>query len=149
MELGETLNNYALAAVADGNITWADINNALSHTLPFIFRLGLLDPPSQVPYSGLGDKDVDTAEARQLALEAALQSIVLLRNDPSTVSPNGPGTTVLPLSLGGLAGKTVAVVGPNADAAWVMLANYHGQNTVSTDHTPLKAIQVRSVPWPR
>jgi hypothetical protein len=48
IELGETLNGYALAAVADGNITWSDINNALSNTLPFIFRLGLMDPPEQV-----------------------------------------------------------------------------------------------------
>ena len=142
MELGETLNNYALAAVADGNITWADINNALSHTLPFVFRLGLIDPQAQVPYSGLGPADVDTAAARQLALEAARQSIVLLRNDPAAASPNGPGTPVLPLSLTALAGKKIAVVGPNADAAWVMLANYHGTNTLSNSHTPLKALEV-------
>ena len=33
VELGETLNNYALAAIADGNITAADIDGALARTL--------------------------------------------------------------------------------------------------------------------
>lgn len=96
---------------------------------------------AQVPYSGLGPADVDTAAARQLALEAAQQSIVLLRNDASSASPNGPGTALLPLSLAKLAGKSIAVVGPNADAAWVMLANYHGTNSLAASHTPLRALQ--------
>lgn len=132
IEDGQTLNNYALAAVADGNITMADIDTALGRSLPFLFRLGLADPPAIVPYSKLGPSDVDTPAHRQLALEAAQQSIVLLRNDPVRGKP------VLPLTFA--KGMTVAVIGPNANRSSVLLANYHGGNTLVESHTPLLAV---------
>ena len=126
VELGETLNNFALPALADGNISMGDIEAALERTLPFIFRLGLMD--AQSPLNALGAGDVDTEGARALALEAAAQAVVLLRND------NG----LLPLAP--LAGK-VAVVGPSAADAGIQLANYHGENRLAALHTPLAALQ--------
>lgn len=134
VELGETLNNYALAAIADGNITMADIDLALSRTLPWLFRLGLLNPPESVPWSSLGPADVDTASARQLAREAATQAIVLLRNDPYD-----GGAPLLPLDDSRQLAR-VAVIGPNADAPEMMLANYHGVNSIAVNHTPFVAL---------
>jgi beta-glucosidase len=133
VELGETLNNYALAAIADGNITAADIDGALARTLPFLFSLGLMDPPGDVPPAALGPADVDTEGARALAAQAAAQAVVLLRNDAG----------LIPLALGAArpaAPRTLAVIGPSADSAELMLANYHGANKVAAAHTPLAAL---------
>ena len=57
---------------------------------------------------------VNTPEHQRLALEAAQQSIVLLKNDEK----------LLPYDDSQL--QSMAVVGPNADATRVMLGNYHG-----------------------
>lgn len=133
VELGETLNNYALDAINDGNITWTDINTALSRTIQYLFRLGLMDNASMVPWSTLGPSDVDRPEHRQLAYEAAVQSIILLKNDNNTVTQSA----LLPLNLAQYSGKTIAIIGPNANVSQYMLANYHGSNTVVDSHTPL------------
>jgi len=50
----------------------------------------------------------------ELALEAALQAPVLLKNAHKT----------LPLSAASLAGKTVCVIGPNANSSDAMMAVY-------------------------
>jgi beta-D-xylosidase 4 len=139
VELGETLNNFALAAIADGNITMSDIETALMRTIPMIFRLGLVDPPEMVPFSSLGPKDVDTMEHRQLAREAAQQAVILLRNEVAS----GMSSPLLPLSLSMLSSskKTLAVIGYAAQDSSIQLANYHGTNTLADSHTPLLAIQ--------
>ena len=134
VELGETLNNFALAAIADGNITQADVDLALSRTLRWLFRLGLMDPRANVPATALGPADVDTSAARSLAREAAAQAVVLLRNNVSAAA----GAPLIPLNLAGV--RTVAVVGPSADAWETMLANYHGSNTVAAAHSPFAAL---------
>jgi beta-glucosidase-like glycosyl hydrolase len=144
VELGETLNNFALAAVADGNITMADVDAALLRTLPWLFRLGLMDPPAAVPPAALGSADVDTAASRALAREAAAQAVVLLRNNNNNNSTaggggGGGGAPLVPLALGG-ALRRVALVGPSIDNADTLLANYHGENRVAAQHTPLAAL---------
>jgi hypothetical protein len=53
VELGQTLNSYALAAIADGNITMDDVTTAVLRTTAMIFRLGLVDSPSLVPFASL------------------------------------------------------------------------------------------------
>jgi beta-D-xylosidase 4 len=137
VELGETLNTYALAAIADGNISMSDVNLAVSRTLFSLIRLGLLDPPASVPWSALGPADVDTQAHRQLALETARQSIVLLRNNASS-----GGAPMLPLAL--RAGMKLAVIGPNGNATEEMLANYHGSCTLVAAHSPLLALRARA-----
>jgi beta-glucosidase-like glycosyl hydrolase len=103
-------------------------------------------PVLQVPYTAYGPERVDTAEHRQLAFEAAIQGIVLLQNNVSATSPNGPGTPLLPLQRARLAGKKVAVVGPNAAATQTLLSNYHGTNTLVEQHSILLAFQVSESP---
>jgi hypothetical protein len=137
VELGGTLNANALDALAEGLISEGDIETALMRTLPMVFRLGLVDAPA--PFSALGPRDVDTPAHRQLALEAAQQAIVLLRNNAS----NSTGAPLLPISLSALAdiGGAIAVIGFSASDASVQLANYHGPSPLADSHTPLLALQ--------
>jgi beta-glucosidase len=76
--------------------------------------VGLPDPPEMVAYSQIPYSVVDSAEHRQLALEVAQQSIVLLKNQDN----------MLPLDASQL--KSIAVIGPNADETLVLIGNYMG-----------------------
>jgi beta-glucosidase len=101
------------AAVEKGLISEAEVDIALTHELTARFRLGLFDPPSQVPWSNIGIDQNDTPEHRALALKVAEESIVLLKNDG-----------LLPLQRAKL--KRIAVIGPNADATNMLSGNYNG-----------------------
>ncbi|PYU45572.1 MAG: beta-glucosidase [Acidobacteria bacterium] len=90
-----------------------DIDRAVKRLFEARFRLGMFDPPERVPWSKLSIADNDTPAHRQLALEAAHKSMVLLKNERNT----------LPLKS---SVKTIAVIGPNADSLPVLLGNYNG-----------------------
>jgi len=105
-----------------------DIDRAVKRLFEARFRLGMFDPPDRVPWSKLSIADNDTPTHRQLALEAAHKSIVLLKNERST----------LPLKS---SVKTIAVIGPNADSLSVLLGNYNGNPSSYT--TILEGIRKR------
>ncbi|WP_123962515.1 glycoside hydrolase family 3 protein [Streptomyces sp. TLI_185] len=88
-------------AVDRGLLTEADIDRAARRHLSIRFRLGEFDPDLD-PYAGIRDDVVDSPEHRALALRAATESVVLLKNDGA-----------LPLSTA--PGRRVALVGPLAD----------------------------------
>ncbi len=123
-----------IQAVRDGLITEAEINVSLKRLMTARFRLGMFDPPELVPYSRIQLSENDSPAHRRLALEAARESIVLLKNADKT----------LPFSK---AAKTIAVIGPNADAPGVLLGNYNGQPSEST--TPLQGIRDKVSPATR
>lgn len=78
-------------------------------------RLGFFDGhPSKQMYGKLGKKDVCTRAHQDLAREAARQGIVLLKNSFRSLPLCKPDY------------KTVAVIGPNADATRNMIGNYAG-----------------------
>jgi len=118
-------------AVKDGLITEAEIDIAVKRLMTARFRLGMFDPPEMVPYARIPFSENDSPAHRELSLKAARESIVLLKND-------GP---VLPLKKDI---KTIAVIGPNADAPEVLLGNYYGQPSKSV--TPLAGIQSKVSP---
>ncbi len=120
-----------IQAVKDGLITEAEIDVSLKRLMTTRFRLGMFDPPELVPYSRIPLSENDSAAHRRLALQAARESIVLLKNADKT----------LPFSK---AVKTIAVIGPNADAPGVLLGNYNGQPSKST--TPLQGISEKVSP---
>src|SRR6266850_2320286 len=62
-----------------------DIDRAVKRLFEARFRLGMFDPPDRVPWSKLSIADNDTPAHRQLALEAARKSMVLLKNEPGTL----------------------------------------------------------------
>src|SRR5258708_7855808 len=97
-------------AVANRLLSPADVDRAVKRLFEARFRLGMFDPPESVPWSKLTMADNDTPAHRQLALEAARKSIVLLKNDRST----------LPLKS---SVRTIAVIGPNPDSLPVLLGN--------------------------
>ena len=105
-----------------------DVDRAVKRLFEARFRLGMFDPAERVPWSKLTIADNDTAEHRKLALETARESLVLLKNDRAT----------LPLKA---AAKTIAVIGPNADAENVLLGNYNGNPSSYT--TILEGIRKR------
>jgi beta-glucosidase len=105
--------NPLVRAVQKELITEKEIDQALYYTLGTRFRLGLFDPPEKNPFSKIGIDQNDTPEHEALALKVAEESIVLLKNDG-----------VLPLNRSKI--KRIAVVGPNADVAWMLEGNYNG-----------------------
>jgi len=101
------------AAVRDGKLTEARLNDALTRVLRVRFRLGEFDAFTSVPYSKISPAVVDCAEHRAVALQAAQESIVLLQNRRQ----------LLPLDKTRL--KSLAVIGLLADR--VNENNYNGK----------------------
>ncbi len=104
--------NDLVVSVREGLLSEADIDRALRRLLATKFRLGLFDPPSRVPWSGISPEVIDCREHRALSRRAAAESIVLLKN-------NG----VLPLRRDQ---ESILVAGPTAANVSVLLGNYYG-----------------------
>ncbi|SDO33155.1 glycoside hydrolase family 3 protein [Lentzea jiangxiensis] len=85
-------------ALERGLIDESDVDRAVRRQLEVRFRLGEFDPDLD-PYAAIGPEVIDCQEHRALALRAATESVVLLRN-----------TGLLPL-----AAPKIAVIGPLAD----------------------------------
>ncbi len=101
-----------LDAVQKGLLSEKDIDLSVKRLFTARFRLGLFDPPEIVPYALTPESVIDSEAHRAVALRTARESMVLLKNDG-----------ILPLSPN--IGK-IAVVGPPAESAHVLLGNYNG-----------------------
>jgi beta-glucosidase len=123
-----------LGAVQQGLISEATIDRAVERVFAARFRLGMFDPPEQVRYAQIPYEVVNSPEHRALALEAARESIVLLKNEG--------GLLPLPKDLG-----AIAVVGPNADDLPALLGNYSGTPIGAV--TPLEGIRRKVGPSTR
>jgi beta-glucosidase len=115
-------------AVKDGMISETEIDKAVKRLMTARFKLGMFDPPEMVSYARIPYSENDSPAHRELSLQAARESIVLLKNQNNT----------LPLKKGI---KTLAVIGPLADNLGVLLGNYNGQPTKYT--TPLSGIKAK------
>ena len=102
-----TSYRYLPELLAEGRVSEAAFERAVKRALTVKARCGLLDPDPV--YFKEGPMDLDPAESRQTAYDLAAESVVLLKNDG-----------VLPLA----SGKSIAVVGPNANSVWSMLGDY-------------------------
>ncbi|KAM5576036.1 putative beta-D-xylosidase 2 [Rosa sericea] len=126
LDCGPFLGLHTEDAVKKGLLSEVDhIDLALANTLTVQMRLGMFDGSAH-PYANLGPTDVCSPAHQQLALDAATQGIVLLKN-------RGPS---LPLST--RRHRTVAVIGPNSDVTVTMIGNYAGVACGYT--TPLQGI---------
>jgi beta-glucosidase len=115
-----------VGAVAAGQISEAEIDQSLERLFVARFKLGMFDPPERVPFSTIPYSEVDSAAHRQIALEAARKSIVLLKNQNQT----------LPLKS---SVRKIAVIGPSADDPESLMGNYNGFS--SKQVTPLEGME--------
>ncbi|PYX80792.1 MAG: glucan 1,4-alpha-glucosidase [Acidobacteria bacterium] len=115
-------------AVQQGILPESVLDGALRRLFSARFRLGLFDPPPMVTWSKITAAENDTQEHRQLALQAARESLVLLKNQ----------NDFLPLKK---TYKNIAVLGPNADSVDALVGNYNG--TPSKPVTLLAGIKKR------
>jgi beta-glucosidase len=100
-------------AVHQNLISEADINTALRRLFTARFELGMFDPPSSFPYGQIPYSEVNSPGHRALSLQAARESMVLLRNENHT----------LPLQS---AVHSIAVIGPTAELVQALQGNYNG-----------------------
>lgn len=112
LDCGRTYSHLA-EAVKQGLVSEQEITRSVVRLFTARFELGMFDKPADVPFSKLGMKDVATAAHSQTALQAARESIVLLKNDHNFLPLHGPY-------------KHIAVIGPTADDPDAMLGNYNG-----------------------
>jgi beta-glucosidase len=113
-------------AVKKGLITEEEIDVSVKRLFTARFKLGMFDPPEMVKYASIPYDVVDSREHKELALEAARKSIILLKNEYG----------ILPLKK---QPGTIAVIGPNSDDWHMMLGNYEGMP--SDPVTPLRGIR--------
>lgn len=106
--------NHLRAAVEKKLISESELDIALKRLITARMKLGMFDDSTannkwaKIPYS-----IVDQQKHKDLALEVAKKSIVLLKNEQHT----------LPLKKDL---KNIAVIGPNADQWLMLLGNYNG-----------------------
>ena len=116
-------------AVRRGLITEAEVDKHVIRLLEGRFDLGEMDAPSLVEWSKIPYSVMSSKEHRQIALDMARQTIVLLQNKDN----------VLPLQKNK---ERIAVIGPNADDAPLMWGNYNGMpNSTVTILDGIKAKQ--------
>jgi beta-glucosidase len=125
LECGDVFNALN-QAVKQKLVTEAELDVAIKRLFTARFKLGFFDKPADVKYTQIPYSVVESEAHKQLSLEAAKKSIVLLKNSGN----------ILPLKK---TIKTLAVIGPNADNQEVMLANYNGFPTHVV--TPLEGIR--------
>ena len=116
LECGDNIYIEPLQNAYDkGMVSIEDIDLAVRRILTARMRLGLFDNPEHNPYAQIPESVIGCQKHQDLALKAARQSMVLLKNDG-----------ILPLDRNSL--KKVAVVGINA--ANCVLGDYSGVPTV-------------------
>ena len=112
-------------AVADGKISQETLDKRVAEILRVKFWLGLFDNP----YRGNGkqaEQIVHSKEHQAVSLEAARQSLVLLKNEMN----------LLPLSK---SLRSIAVIGPNADERTQLICRYGPANApIKTGYQGIK-----------
>jgi beta-glucosidase len=111
-EEGQTFASLA-QAVQERLIPESDLDIALHRLFRARFELGMFDPPSSFAYGRIPFSVVNSPEHRAVSLQAARESMVLLKN----------AGHILPLKSG--IGR-IAVVGPTAELVQSLQGNYNG-----------------------
>jgi beta-glucosidase len=112
-------------AVNDHLLPESDLDNSVVRLFTTRMRLGMFDPPAMVSFNAIPYSEVNSVAHRAIALDAALESIVLLKNRNNTLP--------LKTSL-----SNIAVVGPTADLLESIEGNYNG--TAPDPVTPLAGL---------
>ncbi|PHT50760.1 putative beta-D-xylosidase 6 [Capsicum baccatum] len=115
VDCGDYLKKYTKSAITQKKISEVHIDRALHNLFAIRMRLGLFNgnPQKQI-FGNISPSVVCAPQHQELALEAARNGIVLLKNSGK----------LLPLSK--VKTNSLAVIGPNADNAYVLRGNYDG-----------------------
>jgi len=134
--------NFLEKALRAGWISESQIDSAVFRVLRPRFKMGVFDLDIKAnPYNLISPSVVGSKEHQQLALEAARQSIVLLKNDQKT----------LPLDRTKI--NSIAVFGPNASIC--EFGDYSAKESANEPISVLKALErrlngkvkINYVPW--
>ncbi len=109
-------------AVNEGLVSEAVVDQSVKRLFMARMKLGMFDPKDMVPFAQVPDSALNSPEHAELALKAAHESMVLLKN-------NG----ALPLKQ---TVKRIAVIGPLADQVTPLYGNYNG-----TPSNPVSALE--------
>ncbi len=120
-----------VASVREGRVPESLVDRAVRRILAQKFRLGLFERPFADPERAV--KVVHDRSHADLSLEAARQSLVLLKND----------NNLLPLRKGL---RSIAVIGPNADSARNQLGDYVSSVVLQDVTTILKGVRAAVSP---
>lgn len=118
---------YLTDAVKKGLVDEKRLDDAVVNLFTTRMKLGVFDEKGSNPYDDIPYTIVDSKEMRDLNLEAAQKSIVLLKNKGN----------LLPLNKSTI--KTIGVIGPNANNRKALVGNYEG--TSSKYVTVLEGLQ--------
>ncbi|GLX69757.1 glycoside hydrolase family 3 N-terminal domain-containing protein [Paenibacillus glycanilyticus] len=127
LSLWDTSFTTLEAAVSSGIVDESYVDRAVRRVLRLKFELGLFDRPytdESKAASAIGN-----TELRELNLNIARESVVLLKNDLNR----------LPLNA---SGKRIAVIGPNADRMYNQLGDYTSVQRPKTGSTVLQGIRM-------
>lgn len=127
VECGSDYSNLP-EAVRAGIIKEADVDVSVRRLLEARFALGDFDPDELVPWTKISESVVASKAHKQLALDMARKSMVLLQNND-----------ILPLKR---SGQKIVVVGANAIDSTMMWGNYSGYPTQTV--TILQGLQTKS-----
>ncbi|TYI92861.1 hypothetical protein E1A91_D02G100100v1 [Gossypium mustelinum] len=129
VDCGSYLLKYTKLAVEKRKLSLSEIDRALYNLFSIRMRLGLFNGnPVKQPFGNSGLDQICSQEHQNLALEAARNGIVLLKNAKKLPPLSKTKTTSL------------AVMGPNADSEQTLLGNYAGPPCKTI--TPLKGCKV-------
>ena len=133
LDCGGAYQTWGVNASDQGLVSEQDVDQALGRAFTGLMRTGWFDPPQDQYYRQIGVEHIDTAAHRQLALESAEQSIVLLKN----------ANRSLPLPAGSASKLRLAIIGPNANESVALWVSYYGIPPYAV--TPLLGAQLYGV----
>jgi beta-glucosidase len=120
--VGEGILTTTKQSLAEGKVTYAQIDEACRRILEAKYKLGLFDDPYKYCDENRAKTEIFTTAHRSTARSTAAQSFVLLRNKGN----------ILPLKKSG----TIALIGPLADnkqnmpGTWSVAANFENATSV-------------------
>ena len=106
LECGDLYGEQILPALNAGLISEDDIDQALLRMFINRMKTGEFDPPEIVEYTKIKKDVIEAQEHRDLALQSARESIILLKNEPE----EGGTKNILPIDLTGV--SSIVVYGP-------------------------------------
>lgn len=123
--VSSTYEKHLAALIKEGKVSEAWLDQMVGQILRVKFQLGLFESPYRVKGR---DNDILRPESLELAKQAAIESVVMLKNDHGTLPLKKDGTTY-------------AVIGPLADAPHEQNGTWVCDGESRHSVTPLQAIR--------